>query len=253
LSSPYPYLLLIIISYQLGFGPRVKREVKMDISLGHEAYPIPVFTTPPPPLPPSPQLPSSSPSSSSSSSSSPRTRRSLRLTNLAVEAEEEEEDYHGSFSPAFNQDEEEEEDGIGYPVFAYTTTLLIGDDDTPTDTNGKKGHHGCNCQGKCKEDQQKCGCVKRNSGYPYREPGGALHLELVRKEEEEEGPSTPDFLILTLTLTLTLMGLWQTKVYGCGPHCSCDEGCDMKKGSRSLGVPVMIYWTQEKGFGVHTR
>lgn len=103
-------------------------------------------------------------------------------------------------------------DGEKPPPFNYIKKMIYPDWFQPSPFKG------CDCVGRC-SDSKKCSCAVKNGGeIPYNRNGAIVEVKPL--------------------------------VYECGPHCKCPPSCYNRVGQHGIKVPLEIFKTNSRGWGV---
>ncbi|XP_059299198.1 histone-lysine N-methyltransferase, H3 lysine-9 specific SUVH6-like [Lycium ferocissimum] len=103
-------------------------------------------------------------------------------------------------------------DGEKPPPFNYIKKMIYPDWFKPSPFKG------CDCVGRC-SDSKKCSCAVKNGGeIPYNRNGAIVEVKPL--------------------------------VYECGPHCKCPPSCYNRVGQHGIKVPLEIFKTNSRGWGV---
>lgn len=98
------------------------------------------------------------------------------------------------------------------PPFNYIKKMIYPDWFKPSPSKG------CDCVGRC-SDSKKCSCAVKNGGeIPYNRNGAIVEVKPL--------------------------------VYECGPHCKCPPSCYNRVGQHGIKVPLEIFKTNSRGWGV---
>lgn len=103
-------------------------------------------------------------------------------------------------------------DSEKHPPFNYIKKMIYPDWFKPSPSKG------CDCVGRC-SDSKKCSCAVKNGGeIPYNRNGAIVEVKPL--------------------------------VYECGPHCKCPPSCYNRVGQHGIKVPLEIFKTNSRGWGV---